>query len=194
VTGAKRPLETEVKFRVNDRAELEARLRDLGAAAGATEHETNILLDDGAGSLQSAGRALRVRESGERGLVTLKGKASFERGLKSRLELESEVASAAALLELFAELGYTPRFRYEKRRTTWLFADRSRPVVVVDETPIGLFAEIEGEPDAVRALARELEVREEELLSRSYVALYREAREKDPSLPADMLFPAGAAR
>ncbi len=40
----------------------------------------------------------------------------------------------------------------EKRRTPWRFADAAGPLVVVDETPLGLFAEIEGEADAVRAL------------------------------------------
>ena len=95
-----------------------------------------------------------------RGLLTFKGPASFDGGVKARLELESGVDAPETVLALLDALGYRPRFRYEKRRTPWRFADPARPLVVVDETPLGLFAEIEGEADAVRALAAELGVPE----------------------------------
>ena len=123
----------------------------------------NLLLDDDDTSLRVGGRALRVRTVDGRGLLTFKGPASFEGGVKSRLELESGVDDPGAVLALLDALGYRPRFRYEKRRTTWRFDDPARPLVVVDETPLGLFAEIEGGADAVRALAAELGVRRERL-------------------------------
>ncbi|MEO8056252.1 MAG: adenylate cyclase, partial [Acidobacteriota bacterium] len=66
--------------------------------------------------------------------------------------------------------------------------DPSRPVVVVDETPLGLFAEIEGTEAAVRATAVELGVAEADFIAESYIALWLAAREKDPSLPEDMVF------
>ena len=102
-----------------------------------------------------------MRTVNGRGLLTYKGPASFDGGVKSRLELESGVDAPGTVLALLDALGYRPRFRYEKRRTPWRFADPARPLVVVDETPLGLFAEIEGEAGAVRALAAELGVREE---------------------------------
>lgn len=182
------PRETEVKFRVGDRAALEARLRALGATEGALEDEANILLDDDVLSLRRAGRALRVRVVNGRGLLTYKGPASFDGGVKSRLELESGVDAPGATLALLDALGYRPRFRYEKRRTPWRFADPARPLVVVDETPLGLFAEVEGEAEAVRALAAELGVREELFLRNSYWGLWVAAREEDPRLPEDMVF------
>ena len=172
-----------------DRAGLEARLRALGAAAGELEEEVNLLLDDDAMSLRVGGRALRVRTVNGRGLLTFKGPASFEGGVKSRLELERASTTRVRSSPSSASLGYRPRFRYEKRRTTWRFADPSRPLVLVDETPLGLFAEIEGEADAVRALAGELGVPESAFLRASYWGLWQEAREADPSLPHDMVFP-----
>jgi len=181
-------VEIETKLVVKDRAALERALAGLGALPGPTEHETNTLFDDERLKLQRAGQALRVRETEGRGLLTFKGKASVERGVKSRVELESGVSSAQAVAEVLGALGLVPRFFYEKRRTVWRFADPARPVVVVDETPIGLFAEIEGSEEAVRVLAKELGVPEADLLHESYVALYRKAREKDPSLPPDMRF------
>ena len=182
------PRETEAKFRVDDRAALEERLRALGAAEGTLEEEVNLLLDDDALSLRSSGRALRVRTTNGRGLLTFKGPASFEGGVKSRLELESGVDAPGSLLALLDALGYRPLFRYEKRRSPWRFADPARPLVVVDDTPVGLFAEIEGEADAVRALAAELGVPESSFLRASYWGLWQAARELDPGLPDDMVF------
>ena len=73
--------------------------------------------------------------------------------------------------------------------TTWTFADPARPVVVVDETPLGLFAEIEGADAAVRALAAELGVAEADFIAESYVALYQLAeRGKDPRYPRTWCF------
>jgi adenylate cyclase class 2 len=183
------PREIEAKFRVGDRADLEARLGALGAARGPLENEVNLLLDDDVLSLRRAGRALRVRTVNGRGVLTFKGPATFDGGVKERLELESGVDEPAAVLALLDALGYRPRFRYEKRRTPWRFADPARPLVVVDETPLGLFAEIEGEAGSVRALAVELHVSEADFLRASYWGLWVAARERDPSLPEDMLFP-----
>ena len=183
------PLEIEAKFRVEGREALEERLRALGATHGEREDEVNLLLDDDDMSLRVGGRALRVRTVDGLGLLTFKGPASFEGGVKSRLEVESGVDDPGAVLAILDALGYRPRFRYEKRRTTWRFDDPARPLVVLDETPLGLFAEIEGEADTVRALAGELGVPESTFLCASYWGLWQAAREADPALPHDMLFP-----
>jgi adenylate cyclase class 2 len=182
------PREIETKFRVAERGRLEAHLAALGARAGAPESESNVLFDDAAQSLRARGCALRVREVGGRGLLTFKGPAEVAAGVKSRVEWESAVASPVAVAGVLASLGYRPWFRYEKRRATWTFADPERPLVVVDETPLGLFAEIEGADAAVRALAAELGVAEADFIAESYVALWLAARVKDPSLPAGMVF------
>jgi adenylate cyclase class 2 len=183
------PLETEVKFRVERREALEDRLRELGATHEEVENELNLLLDDDEMSLRVSGRALRVRTVDGLGLLTFKGPASFEGGIKSRLELESCVDDPGAVLALLDALGYRPHFRYEKRRTTWRFDDPARPLVVLDETPLGLFAEIEGGTDAILALAAELGVPESDFLHSSYWGLWQAALEVDPGLPHDMLFP-----
>lgn len=184
------PREIETKFRVPDRESLESRLAALDARPGTLEDETNVLYDEPSGRLRAEGCALRVRTVNERrGLLTFKGPPKISEGIKSRLEWESEVESPRAVAEILESLGYRPAFRYDKRRTTWTFADPGRPVVVVDETPLGLFAEIEGDAAAVRALAGELGVSGSDFIAESYVALWLAARARNPSLPADMVFP-----
>ena len=185
------PREIETKFRVADRCALESRLRALGAAGAPPEAESNILFDDAARSLRDSGCALRVRTVAGRGVLTFKGRAEVAAGVKSRVELESAVDDPASVAAVLEALGYRAWFRYEKRRATWMFADPSRPLVVVDETPLGTFAEIEGPDAAVRALAKELGVAEAHFIAESYIALWLSAREKDPSLPEDMLFEDG---
>jgi adenylate cyclase class 2 len=182
------PREIETKFRVPDRLALEERLQTLGAVGLPPDLETNVLFDDAARSLKEKGCALRVRTVCGRGLLTFKGPAEVTAGVKSRVEWESVVEDPGGVAGVLEALGYRPWFRYEKRRAGWLFADPSRPFVVVDETPLGLFAEIEGEDTGVRALAAELGVAEADFIAESYIALWLAARAKDPSLPADMVF------
>jgi len=182
------PRETEVKFRVADRDALEQRLRRLGAVPGGSALERDVLLDDRDGSLQRRGSAIRIRETAGTALLTFKGPKEIRAGVRSRVELETEVGDAGMIAALLAELGLQPVFRYEKRRTPWRFGDPARPLVVIDETPIGLFAEIEGDEAAIRGLASELGVGESEFLPESYAALYLAARGQDPSLPLHMVF------
>ncbi|MEO6325802.1 MAG: class IV adenylate cyclase [Thermoanaerobaculia bacterium] len=188
MTAPEAPREIETKFRLGDRADFESRLRALGGTAGPTEFESNVLLDDKEGSLLASGQALRVRDAAGRGVLTFKGKATLDRGLKSRVELETRIAQREVVEQIFAELGFAPVFRYEKRRTTWRFSDPGLPLVVVDETPIGLFAEIEGEEPAVRALAVRLAIPEDQMIAASYPVLYQEARTRNPALAVDMTF------
>ena len=182
------PRETEVKFRLTDRAAFEMQLLSLGAHCEGRERERNILFDDVSGTLRQRGSALRLRTTERGALLTYKGKASFVRGVKTRLELESAVEAPDRIAGLLVELGFAPRFTYDKRRTTWRFTDPGRPVVAVDETPLGLFAELEGEDKAVRSLAEDLGVPEESFIPESYVALWMKAREKDATLSPDMVF------
>lgn len=182
------PRETEVKFRVADRGALESKLRRLGGVPGPSALERDVLLDDPNGSLRRRGVAVRIRETAGTAFLTFKGPKEVRAGVRSRVELETEVGDARTVAALLAELGLQPVFRYEKRRTPWRFDEPERPLVVIDETPIGLFAEIEGDEDAIRELAADLGAGESEFLAESYAALYFAARDEDPSLPGDMVF------
>jgi len=66
--------------------------------------------------------------------------------LKTREEVETLVADAAALVAVFERLGYHTAILYEKRRETWHLGPCA---VTLDELPrLGWWVEIEG-PDAV---------------------------------------------
>jgi adenylate cyclase, class 2 len=166
-------IESEIKLRVADPEAARRALLGVGATLVRARHfEDNLLLDDGAGSLVVSGRALRVRRVGEQGTLTFKGPRQVVDGIKSREEIEVSLPDPDALLRLLARIGFLPFFRYQKYREVYRLGEVE---VVVDETPIGAFLEIEGEGGAIRSAAAALGHPSEDFIADSYPALYRAA-------------------
>jgi adenylate cyclase class 2 len=173
--------ETEVKIRVRA-DEARALLARAGAALAAPRvFEDNLLFDDEAGRVRAAGGVLRLRRLPEVGVLTFKGPRRLEDGVKSREEIETTVGSADTLQVMLERLGFRPVFRYQKYRETWSLLGQT---VVVDETPIGEFVEIEGEAAGIHRAAEALGFAREDYLTDSYVALFFAAGGQ-----GDMVFP-----
>lgn len=176
--------EVEIKLPASDLDALRVRLRDGGARLLAERHfESNDLYDDSEGSVAARGCVLRLRRTPAGATLTFKGPARFAGGVKTREERETAVSDPEALDRILNGLGYRPRFRYEKHREEWTL---DALVVALDETPIGGFVEIEGEPTAIRGLLPRLDLDPADALPYSYADLYARRRREDPSLPADM--------
>ena len=139
--------EIELKFPVASLSSLERRLRELGfRVVTARTFESNTLYDTPERMLRERGELLRVRQYGAKAVVTHKRHPEQEETgsrYKVRVETESEVADGGALAEIFCRLGYCPAFRYEKFRSEY---DDPEGIghAVIDETPIGIYAELEG--------------------------------------------------
>ncbi len=133
----------------------------------------------------AAGTALRVRADGDRAYLTFKGPV-VPGIVKAREEIESEAASAEALLAICAALGYSPSFRYEKVREEFTLPG---VVIAVDDTPIGVFVEVEGEEAAIHTVAARLGFAMTEYVIASYRTLFLESA--DAAGARDMTFPAG---
>ena len=177
--------EVEIKLPAPDLDALRVRLREEGGRLASPRHfESNDLYDDDGGSVGERGCALRLRRTPQGALLTFKGPARFAGGVKTREERETAVDDPEALDRILNGLGYRPRFRYEKHREEWEF---ERCVVALDETPIGSFVEVEGEPTAIRGVLSRLGLDPADALPYSYADLYARRRRADPSLPADML-------
>jgi adenylate cyclase class 2 len=179
--------EREIKIPVRDLSKYRDTLVASGATPVSEPHlERNALFDDADGRLFAAGKALRVRHARGRGILTFKGKASFDGAVKHREELEVEISDPGLLETILGRLGFAPQFRYEKRREEYRWKDC---VFALDETPIGSFIEIEGESGPIGEALSTLGLSAEDAVRSSYAGLYRSAREKDPRLPPDMVFP-----
>ncbi|HYP13349.1 MAG TPA: class IV adenylate cyclase [Bryobacteraceae bacterium] len=149
--------------------------------------EVNVIYDTPSQELRSAGSALRLRKAGEQNLLTLKGPSTPGKH-KTRPESEVEVSSFEVTETLLAGLGYTPRFRYEKYRTEYTRQDDNRGIATLDETPIGTYLELEGDPDWIDLRARELGFQESDYVTESYASLYLLQCQSSGATPSNMVF------
>jgi adenylate cyclase, class 2 len=184
--------ETEVKIRWNGPpADAPALIESHGFRISAARTlEVDQLFDRPSFELRQAGLVLRLRKSGARSTVTYKGPASRET-YKSREEIEFDISDPAAFAAVLDRLGYQPGFRYEKYRTMFSDPD-AHGVVTLDETPIGVFLELEGSKYWIDLAAERLGFTSPTYITSSYAALYRLHREHHPDAPVDMTFGLGA--
>jgi adenylate cyclase class 2 len=106
---------------------------------------------------------------------------------KHRIETETEVADGDVLAEIFLALGLTPAFRYEKWRAEWTDGEGH---CVVDETPIGDYAELEGPAEWIDRAAARIGLDPAEYITLSYGRLFDLWREQRNSAVQDLTFAA----
>jgi len=185
--------EVEIKFRIDDLSSLSSRLQTEGFnLVTPRTHEMNILYDAPGSKLRRQGAILRLREYGPKWTLTYKDRKASRPGRhKSRREVETTVANGEAMADILLSLGFRPSFRYEKARTEW---SDSTGHVVVDETPIGNFGEIEGPPQWIDAVAQRLGISLAEYITASYGELFLDWKRRTKSKATDMTFKAVSAR
>jgi adenylate cyclase class 2 len=88
-------------------------------------------------------------------------------------------------------LGLVEAFRYEKWRSEWSDGEGH---CVIDETPIGNFAELEGAPEWIDRVAVRLGVKPSEYMTLSYGRLFDQWREEHHSAAQHLTFDAISAR
>ena len=168
--------EIELKFRVASLPDLERKLRQLGFQLDTPRtFESNTLYDTPDRQLKARGELLRVRRYGHREVVTHKRRPDDEEPgtiYKVRIETESEVTDGAALAEIFTRLGYGPSFHYEKFRSEWSHPDQPSAHLLIDETPIGDYAEVEGPSEWIDRTLVQLSVKPADCLTESYGKLF----------------------
>jgi adenylate cyclase, class 2 len=179
-------IETEIKLRFESGDAARRAIDTLGAAPHTARRlQDDALLDDEAGTLYGRRCALRVRRDGDNGYVTFKGPV-IPGPMKSREEIETTIGDGERLLRVFRELGFTPRFRYQKFREERRLGGL---IVAIDETPIGVFVELEGPEAEIAAAADRLGFAPGDYIRASYRTLFLEYREAHGVSSADMLFP-----
>lgn len=183
--------EIEVKFRVADGPALERKLIAHGFhRVTPRTFEKNVLFDTPDRELRSQQSILRIRQYGDRWVITHKALPANNDPAarhKHRIETETEVTDGDAMSIIFSQLGYTPAFTYEKWRTE--YADATGHCVI-DETPIGLFAELEGPAEWIDATSLRLGLDPGELLTLSYGRLFDDWRTATGSSATDLTFAA----
>ena len=200
--------EREIKLRIADLPALRRALRKLGARVARPRlHERNVLFDTAEGSLASREQLLRIRterlsgrsrKRSQRCLVTFKrplvtsGPSRKGERHKVREEIELEVTDPKPLAIIFEGLGMRSWFQYEKFRTTFCLpasnAWAKGLLIELDETPIGVFLELEGPASAIDRVANTLGFEARDYVLANYMMLYREYCRSRGEEPRDMLF------
>jgi adenylate cyclase, class 2 len=181
--------EIEIKFRVEDLRALARKLRrsEFRVVTPRT-HEMNTLYDLPGEVLRGRKELLRIRKYGASWTLTHKSKGKIGRH-NSRMEVETGVTNGKKMDLILRGLGYSPSFRYEKFRAEWT---DGKGHVVVDETPIGNFCEIEGASRWIDATAKKLGVSAVDYITKNYASLFAEWKEATKSRATEMTFSAAA--
>src|SRR5271169_6584556 len=186
------PHETEIKLRVSSPHAIKRRIQSLGFVVTEPRHfERNVLFDFSDLRLRKSRSAIRLRQEGKRFLLTFKGPPLQSRDYKIRREIETEVADGRRMKETLEALGLHAVFCYEKYRTTYASggkrsASRSG-LLVLDETPIGNFIELEGPRRWIDRIASELGYNRDEYVTASYAALYQSKCLEEGKAPGNMV-------
>lgn len=176
-------MERELKFACPDLEALRERLRDLEAERLGPAGDEDNRIYDRREQLHKADKLLRVREDRKGAHLTYKGPAEMKDGVKTRVELETVVEAADQTHEILQALGFKVVRRYEKKREEWRLGGVT---VALDRTPIGDFAEFEGEGGERVAVRCGFEIEQAE--HRNYLQIYDDYLRENPDAPPDMLF------
>src|SRR5215208_2272357 len=182
-------LEREIKLRFASADEA----REAVIATGATplhgrRLQEDALLDTEDEELRRERCVLRVRMENGKSRLTYKGPVQPST-MKLREELETVVGDGEMLLRVFGELGLHVWFRYEKYREEFSHED---VIVAIDETPVGVFVEIEGSEHGIAEMTAALGKTPADFIVDSYRALFLQFREQTGLSGPDMVFDTGA--
>ena len=179
------PQEVEIKFLVDDLHALQKKLREHGfREATPSTHEVNLLYDLPGQKLRLKGELLRLRKYGDQWRLTHKAKVKLGRH-KSRGELETGVSDGEKMDAILRALGYTPTLTYEKFRAEWSDGEGH---VVLDHTPIGDIAEIEGKSRWIDRTARLIDLKPADYITKSYAELFFDWKRNTGSKAQNMTF------
>ena len=177
--------EIEIKFRIGDLRQLNRSLRQSKfRLVTKRTHEMNTLYDLPGQLLRKRGELLRLRQYGEKWILTHKAKGMQGRH-KVRIENETEVSDGKKMEVILRALGFEPTFRYEKYRAEWSDGNGH---VVVDETPIGNFGEIEGGPRWIDRTAKSLQISRDDYITFTYTDLFFQWKAATKSSAMNMTF------
>lgn len=175
--------ERELKFVEVEHDRLRDRLIEMEAERLWSSSLEENWIYDRKGELEGRGCVLRLRGDSQGAWLTFKGPAEFDDATKVRDELETRIDDPEAMRSILLGLGYRLVRRYEKKRETWRVGGVT---VALDHTPIGDFAEFEGE--AAEALAKRMGFDPTTAEKRNYLHLYDDYLRAHPDAPRDMTF------
>ncbi len=206
VTSRRTNREVEIKLSVVDLPALIGALQRLGGRLPCRVFEQNTLYDTSESDLRRRGYLLRLRvetpagssfarPGARRAVLTSKVPPSIrphgasrivtESRYKERLERELTVQHAGRWGHMLKSLGFLPAFRYEKYRTSFRLPGLH---LDLDETPVGIFLELEGIPKAIDQVAVALGYMHHDYIRATYWDIYVASCKRKRQVVRNMVF------
>ncbi len=182
------PREVEIKLPVHDLLRMRRLLRRAGFRPSARSLEDNLVFDTPDGRLRRHAQLLRLRQHCGRALLTFKSRLAGSPRYKVRAEEEVELSGCRTMRNILERLGYRIAFRYQKYRTPFRSPREPNLNLYLDETPIGIFLELEGRSAAIERAARRLGFRPDDFVTLTYADLYARVCRREGRRPSNMLF------
>jgi adenylate cyclase class 2 len=180
------PKEIEIKFRIENLPALARALKQAGfKQLTRSTHEMNSLYDLPGQKLRKRGEMLRCASMAKILGADAQGEKARPAGIKCGLNWRRGWRTARRWTPFLRALGFAPTFRYEKYRAEW---SDGTGHVVLDETPIGNFGEIEGPSRWIDRTARALGIRQADYITQTYAPMFFEWKRRTKSPATEMTF------
>jgi len=179
--------EIEAKFPVKDLRKIQELLEFHQAELLMDKsYEHNILLDTPTNELLAENARLRLRKEGSESILTYKRTRKNENNIAYREEIETRVDHFENTRLILNRLGFLTFFEYEKYRSTYRLGATT---IMLDETPIGFYLEIEGpDEETIHRTASLLEIDWNQRTDKSYLQVFQEWAAENGYTGRDMLF------
>jgi adenylate cyclase class 2 len=178
-------LEREIKLEFSSAEDARAAVLATGATPLLGRRlQEDSLLDTADEELRRRRCVLRVRVENGKSRLTFKGPVQPS-AMKLREEVETVVGDGEVVIRVLQELGMHIWFRYQKYREEFAHED---VIVAIDETPVGVFVEIEGSEQGIATMTEALGRSAEDYITDSYRGLFLQRRDAHGLSGPDMLF------
>ena len=178
-------VEREIKLRFGSAEDARAAILATGATPLLGRRlQEDALLDTDDEQLRRRRCVLRVRIENGKSRLTFKGPVQ-PGAMKVREEIETVAGDGLMLLRVLEEIGLHVWFRYQKYREEFAHED---VIVAIDETPVGVFVEIEGGEQGIASMAEALGRTQDDYILDSYRGLFLKHREAFGLSGPDMVF------
>lgn len=180
-------IEVEIKAKINDPGSIRSKLEKLGCIHFDNQIQSDTYYNAGEGGRDFArtDEALRIRRIGEISFITYKG-PKLHTLSKSRKEIEIEIKDPTGAAEMFTALGFNQVMTVIKSRDIYRLDQYEISLDTVKglgdfleiETSAELESEVPTKVDSIFGLLAELDLKQEDTITKSYLELLLEKKGK----------------
>lgn len=163
--------EIEVKIRIDNLKEVREKILKLNAEQKGRSFDEDVYYDFDDGRIRNADKVFRLRNNK---IVAFKG-PQMGKNVMDREEIEMEL-DGDKFREIMSKIGIKPIRKKQKYRETFKFKEGE---VVIDETPIGNYLEIEGPEEFIIDITKKIGFSEKDHIIKTYSQLAKEYYKKE---------------